>query len=232
MTVHVTIAHTMLTPIFVSCSDLCRGFMYDPNELDDPNMLHGEHRYVLHRSATTGPLMSSVILFVNETDLERSLNDQFREDHPHLPPSLTLSKIREAKKEALLLGQKLNLEVATIAIAVICFERLCLKGIVTKYNRMLSMAVSLLLAYKFNETVSSKYHQKLSSLLDFIDHQWEISRKEVFDAEFGAYVHLGFSLHLPHQHVGVIFAHLLRLLHKNTRSYLGDDMGEVCNGMM
>ena len=31
-----------------------RGFMYDPNGLDDPEMLHGEHRYVQHPASITG----------------------------------------------------------------------------------------------------------------------------------------------------------------------------------
>ena len=28
--------------------------MYDPNALDDPEMLHGEHRYVQRPAASTG----------------------------------------------------------------------------------------------------------------------------------------------------------------------------------
>jgi hypothetical protein len=31
-----------------------RGYMYDPNALDDPEMLHGEHRYVQRPAASTG----------------------------------------------------------------------------------------------------------------------------------------------------------------------------------
>jgi hypothetical protein len=46
------------------------------------------------------------------------------------------------------------------AIAVINFERLCIKGLVTKMNRKLTMAVSLLLAYKFNEN-SNTYHKTI-----------------------------------------------------------------------
>jgi hypothetical protein len=36
-----------------------RGFMYDPNALDDPEMLHGEHRYVQHPAAVTGMTLTS-----------------------------------------------------------------------------------------------------------------------------------------------------------------------------
>jgi hypothetical protein len=61
------------------------------------------------------------------------------------------------------------------------------------------MAVALVLAYKFNEPITSTFHEKLHELLDQIDENWEVSRKEVFEAEFGVYVQLGFSLHAPHQ---------------------------------
>jgi Cyclin, N-terminal domain len=159
--------------------------------------------------------------------LKNSLNEQFRERHPQLPPSLTVSKIRNLKKSALLGCMALCIEVSTIASAVIFFERLCLKGVITKANRKLTMAVSLLLSYKFNECVTSKFHSRLEAMLDFIDKDWKISKKEVFDAEFGAFVHLGFSLLVPHQHVFLVFTRLLKLVYKSTRNYLGDDLMEL-----
>lgn len=184
-----------------------RGCFYDPNILDDPEMLHGGNRHVLKKEEKTGPIVSSVILYVNDKDLKEELNQQFRDKHPQLPPSLTLSKIRKLKKTALIgaLSDDLSIECSTVALAVISFERLCLKGLVTKFNRRLSMAVSLLLAYKFNETWTERhYYPRLRKLLDFIDSKWEISRSEVFAAEFGAYVHLDFSLHVPLHQVCVM----------------------------
>ena len=177
--------------------------------------------------SSSGPIISSVILFVNDKDLKNSLNEQFRERHPQLPPSLTVSKIRNLKKSALLQCMALSIEVSTVASAVIFFERLCLKGVITKANRRLTMAVSLLLSYKFNECVTSKFHSRLYSMLDFIDKDWKISKKEVFDAEFGAFVHLGFTLLVPHQHVGLVCSRLLKLVYKTTKNYLGDDLMEL-----
>lgn len=46
--------------------------------------------------------VSSVLLFVKPRVLKDELNTQFREKHPSLPPSLTLSKIRSLKRQALL----------------------------------------------------------------------------------------------------------------------------------
>ena len=67
--------------------------MHDPNSIDDPSMLHGDHKYTAQRSVVTGPILSSITLFVNDNDLKTTLNEQFREMHPHLPPSLSLSKV-------------------------------------------------------------------------------------------------------------------------------------------
>ena len=238
-----------------------KGFLYDPDFLDDPSMLYGSHKYVLSRAEVTGPLISSIILYVNKHDLKESLNEKFRQVHPNLPPSLTLSKIRSIKKAALLACYNNDIEIATTAYAIIYFERLCIKGFVTKFNRHLSMAVCILLAFKFNENISvtdvttltlsqqsqsqqqqqldNSYHGgagpavlenskiKLNRLLDYFDNEWEISRKEIFHAEFGCFVHLSFTLHIPHPHVHLVFSRLLKLLHKTNREYLKDGVNEI-----
>ena len=204
-----------------------QGYMYDPNILDDPDMNHGSHKFVLEKNATTGPIISSIILFVTDKALKDDLNEQFRETHSNLPPSLTLSKIRSLKKATLVLCHKLDFEIATIALAVISFERLCLLGKVTKANRKLSMGVCLLLSYKFNEPVTQRYRIRLDAMLDYIDEEWEVSRNEIFDAEFGAFVHLGFSLHVPHQHIYLVYTRLLKLQQKTSRQYLTDEMSDL-----
>lgn len=101
-------------------------------------------------------------------------------------------------------------------------------GMVTKLNRRLSMAVSLLLAVKFNETASgADVHRLLFPLLTFLDREWDLPKKQIFEAEFGAYVHLGFSLHIPFQHVYLIYTRLLKLLNQTSKHYLGDEMTEL-----
>ena len=203
------------------------GYMYNPSEIDDPDMLHASNKFTAQRSFATGPVISSVTLFVNEQTLKEELNEQFREGHSNLPPSLTLSKIRNLKRAALLGVMQLRMEVSTLAIAVISMERLIMKGLVTKTNRRLSMAVCLLLAFKMNETVNSHFSQNLTRLLDFIDQEWHVSRKELFEAEFGAYIHLNFSLHLPAAHLFVMCTRLLRLVNKSLSDYLGEEMSRV-----
>jgi hypothetical protein len=68
-----------------------------------------------------------------------------------MPPSLTLSKIRSIKHQALLAAVKAKLEIGTVALAFVYFERLCLDCRVDKTNRRLSFAACLLLAIKINE---------------------------------------------------------------------------------
>jgi hypothetical protein len=207
-----------------------RGYMHDPNIIDNPQLLHAEFRFELQRGVKTGPLITSVLAYVNEKELKESLNEEFRERHPNLPPSLTLSKIRNLKKSALLGCLSLSIEVSTAALAVIYFERLVLKSVVTKNNRHLTMAACLLLAYKFNEPQQAgagvAAAARLEALLQFVDREWEVSKKEVFDAEFGAFVQLGFSLHAPHQHIFLVYSRLLKLAHKTSKTYLGDSMLE------
>eukprot|EP01032_Pedospumella_encystans_P010270 gene10270-12022_t len=204
-----------------------KGYLYDPNFIDDPSMLHGSHRYVLQRKESTGPIISSIIHFVNKQDLKLSLNEKFRERHPSLPPSLTLSKIRNLKKVALLTCLSIGIEISTVAMAMINFERLCMKSIVTKYNRRLTMAVSLVLAVKFNETVYDNYHSMLNALLSFFDREWDLPKKEVFEAEFGAFVHLGFTMHIPFPHVYLMYSRLLKLLNQTSKQYLGETMNDI-----
>ena len=68
-----------------------------------------------------------------------------------MPPSLTLSKIRSVKRQALMAFVRAGLEVGTVALACVYFERLCLSCRVDKSNRRLCFASCLLLASKINE---------------------------------------------------------------------------------
>ena len=70
-----------------------------------------------------------------------------------------------------------GIEVATVALACIYLERLCLAGWVTKANRRLAMAACLAIAYKFNEPVLMEGASKLPALWAFVDHEWQVSRR-------------------------------------------------------
>jgi Cyclin, N-terminal domain len=74
-----------------------------------------------------------------------------KEKQLRMPPSLTLSKIRSLKRQALAACVQARLEIGTVALACVYFERLCLDCRVDKSNRRLSFAACLLLAAKLNE---------------------------------------------------------------------------------
>jgi hypothetical protein len=139
-----------------------------------------------------------------------------------MPPSLTLSKIRGVKQQALVAAVNANMEVSTVALACVYFERLCLDTRVDKSNRRLSLAACLLLAAKINEknvrldikTLEDEEEGKFAaglhslvkptkasssmfaSLLEFFAHDWSLSLKNVFAAEWGVFV-VSHSVLLP-----------------------------------
>jgi len=105
---------------------------------------------------------------------------------------------------------------------------LCIKGLVTKVNRKLAMAVCLMIAYKFNETpFAALYSKTLNLLFAYFDQEWDLTKKQIFDAEFGVYVHLGFSLHISYTHIFCVYTRLLKLVHDTSKHYLGDEMQET-----
>lgn len=213
---------------------------YVPGFLDDPEMVQGRHRNIMIGDQVTGCVVSSTIQFVRPADLKAELNKQFKErfdgweppkshkifigakvingvftpldptDEINMPPSLTLSKIRNVKQQAFIACVKADLEVSTVSLACVYFERLCLDCTVDKSNRKLSFASCLLLAAKTNEdnvsivhnsksketsekkgTVSfalrsslrpNKKHSTIfASLLEFFTQQWSLSLKNLFE---------------------------------------------------
>lgn len=170
-----------------------------------------------------------------------------------MPPSLTLSKIRSLKHQALLAAVKANLEISTVALACVYFERLALDCRVDKSNRRVSFAACLLLATKINEpnvglvmmrpneevnepsSTSLDKIQSLvkpnkrsstmfASLLEFFTQQWSLSLKHLFAAEFGVFAALSFDLHAKPSQVAFHFRRLMKTLEWNAPTYLGETM--------
>ena len=57
---------------------------------------------------------------------QRSGSISDRVDTIRMPPSLTLSKIRSLKQQALMACIRSKIEISTLALACVYFERLCL----------------------------------------------------------------------------------------------------------
>eukprot|EP00551_Chaetoceros_affinis_P006605 CAMPEP_0203667182 /NCGR_PEP_ID=MMETSP0090-20130426/4061_1 /ASSEMBLY_ACC=CAM_ASM_001088 /TAXON_ID=426623 /ORGANISM="Chaetoceros affinis, Strain CCMP159" /LENGTH=981 /DNA_ID=CAMNT_0050531273 /DNA_START=18 /DNA_END=2963 /DNA_ORIENTATION=- len=167
-----------------------------------------------------------------------------------MPPSLTLSKIRSIKQQALLACVDCDIEVSTVALACVYFERLALDCRVDKTNRRLTFAACLLIAVKINEANVTLVHEQsnkttkkgvgvlkswirprrdndgFASLLEFFAHEWSLSLKTLFAAEFGVFAALGFKLHATPSQVAFHFKRLTKKMEYSTRDYLGKEMYE------
>jgi Cyclin, N-terminal domain len=175
-----------------------------------------------------------------------------------MPPSLTLSKIRSLKQQALAAVVKAKVEISTLALACVYFERLCLDCRVDKSNRRLCFAACLLLASKLNEANStlvmtqpkdqllmqtssdgsdkaptriqamirpnSRSDTMFASLLEFFTQDWNLSLKHLFDAEWGVFAALGFSLNATPSQVAFHFKRFMKILEWNPLAYLGPEM--------
>lgn len=102
---------------------------YLPNYLDDPEFRQGRHRHVVRGDKNIGPIVSSILLFVKPNALKAELNKKFQEKHTWLNGDLSLSKIRNLKRETMSSCQRLGLEIATAAMACVYFEKLVLSHV-------------------------------------------------------------------------------------------------------
>ncbi|KAM5222008.1 CDK5 and ABL1 enzyme substrate 1 [Ctenodactylus gundi] len=182
-------------------SDLGDLMDYDPNLLDDPQWPCGKHKRVLIFPS----YMTTVIDYVKPSDLKKDMNETFKEKFPHI--KLTLSKIRSLKREMRKLAQEdCGFEEPTVAMAFVYFEKLALKGKLTKQNRKLCAGACVLLAAKIGSDL--KKHE-VKHLIDKLEEKFRLNRRELIAFEFPVLVALEFALHLPEHEV---MPHYRRLL--------------------
>ncbi|OZJ01977.1 hypothetical protein BZG36_04984, partial [Bifiguratus adelaidae] len=182
---------------------------YDPYYLDDPELKTGKHRTVISLPSFLG----SVIQYARPSDLKLELNEHFRQSHPEIDPTMTLSKIRNAKTKLIAIGESCDLELSSVAKAFCYFEKLILKNLVTKSNR------KLVAATKVNEPKGSGYGR----LLEMIEKHLGISSKDVRDHEFAIFASLEFNLYPPKREFMPHFERIfLTTDYNNIQEYLGD----------
>ena len=133
------------------------------------------------------------------------MNEHFKETHPGIDATVTLSQIRSLKSKLLQVAQAQNLELSSVCFAYVYFEKLVLKNFVKKVNRKLVGAVCLLLAAKINDPKELDYVKLLEALEKILD----VTRKEVYANEFQVYSALDFTLFLP---LDEISPHMNRIL--------------------
>lgn len=185
------------------------------------------------------------------TNSASSASDGPKEKTIRMPPSLTLSKIRSLKSQVLQAAIRADLEIGTVALACVYFERLCLDCRVDKSNRRLTFAACLLLASKLNEPnvglvmrqaegadlddekptrlqslirPNKTSNKMFASLLLFFTQDWTLSLKHLFTAEWGVFAALGFSLDATPSQIAFHFKRLMKTLEWSPLDYLGSAM--------
>ncbi|KAI8871045.1 hypothetical protein GQ42DRAFT_121411 [Ramicandelaber brevisporus] len=164
--------------------------------------------------------VGSVIEYSTPYNFKRDLEEHFRRKHPDLDPHLTLTSIREIKSSMLTVTRSQDLELSTLAIATVFFEKLILAQHVHKANRKAMAATCMLLAFKVNEP---KDTGKTLALLRDLEMELDSDHKRVTGMEFNVFAKLGFELYpaisefMPH--FERIFA---GLEYRTMADYLGD----------
>jgi len=109
----------------------------------------GKHKKVI----TLPSFMGSIIQYSRPLDVQKDLDIDFREMHPSIDPTLTLTMIRDIKWNMLEIGKLQDMEMSSVAISFVYFEKLVLKGsfifysIIDKdWSTRLTEELSLLLA--------------------------------------------------------------------------------------
>ena len=201
---------------------------YDPNFLDDPEIKSEKKR----KQLAIPSLRATVIPYSKSKDLKEDVNQQFLLTHPWIEESgLSLTGIRKCKMIMinLALQDTPRVEASTIAYAVVYFEKLILKQIVTKENRKLVASSCIVLAYKFWESPAATTGTDFTYLLSDLEDHFDVPRKRVLSAEFKIYALLNFDLLIPKVHAIPHFERLLALYNITSNEYLSRKDGDHWN---
>jgi len=148
----------------------------------------GKHRTVVIFAS----YWESIITFVTKKGLKSDLNKTFKQKHPNLTNSLTLSKIRKIKRLLLDIAVEKRIELAAVATSYVLFEKLALKNKIVKENRKAIAGVSLLLAAKFIHVPTPKGFFR--RLLEEMEKKLGVSIRDILLEEFNVFKELSFGV--------------------------------------
>ena len=177
---------------------------YDPYYLDHPDLRSGKNKTVI----TLPCFLGTIIQPSTAREIKKELNQHFKEAHPGLDSTITLSQIRSIKLSLCKIGVARDLEPSSVAFAHVYLEKLILKNFLNKINKKLIAACCLLLAIKvlffipIDMKVNDSKDINYSLLVESMEKELEVPRKDIYASEFHVYTELEFGLFLPFWEVG------------------------------
>ncbi|KAJ1372324.1 hypothetical protein KIN20_034459 [Parelaphostrongylus tenuis] len=139
---------------------------YDPLMLDE---VASATRTIIRTNGFIGVTK----LFAPPNVAKTMLNNVFAEKFPNI--HITYSKMRSIKRDVWQIAKECGIDDCTVAHAYVYFERIAIKGLISKYNRKFVAGIALLVAVKLNDYKKSVIVKVLQCAEDVL----RISRREM-----------------------------------------------------
>ncbi|GAM27363.1 hypothetical protein SAMD00019534_105380 [Acytostelium subglobosum LB1] len=167
---------------------------YDPLFLDNSELKTGKHRTVMNLHS----YKVSIFPYIKKSAIKEELNEQFRQKHEWIKTGVTLYKIRKIKRKLQKIAMLSDIEMSTLALSYVLFEKLIIKNAVNKENIKLYSSGCLLLAAKFNDPMAL---ESLKPLIENIEKKFSINKKELLASEFQIFSAVNFGLFIDYHDV-------------------------------
>ncbi|KAK5969795.1 Cyclin N-terminal domain-containing protein [Trichostrongylus colubriformis] len=161
---------------------------YDPTMIDD---ILSATQTVIRCNGFIGVTKKFAPPQVNKA----TLNETFAEKFPHV--HLTYSKLRSIKRDIWQIANECEVDEYTVAQAFVYFERIVVKGLISKNNRKIVAGAALLVAVKLNDYKKPD----IVKVLECAEEKLRISRREILSFELPLCSALQFDLFPPAHHV-------------------------------
>lgn len=180
---------------------------YEPDALDDPS------RDRAARASTLSLTSYSVALIGYRTasEIKKETDEAFSEAFPWLAQHrISLTKIRGMRMSLMAVWRSLNLELSSLALAIVYFEKLVWSHCVEKGNAAVLFGACCVLGHKFNEPQSDGGGEFVREhLLPRLASLLKVPAASILRHEFSVWTRLGFGLHVP---LAEMLPHFERLL--------------------
>jgi len=180
---------------------------YNPDTLDDPS------RDRAARASTLSLTSYSVALIGYRTvvEIKRETDEAFSEAFPWLAQHrISLTKLRAMRMSLMAVWRSLNLELSSLALALVYFEKLVWSHCVEKGNAAVLFGACCMLGHKFNEPQADGGGEYVREhLLPRLASVLKVPAASILRHEFSVWTRLGFGLHVP---LAEVLPHFERLL--------------------